>query len=120
MERQIYRILINTLAFFVAAQFLPIDVFSPLHFFLAGIVLWLINLLIRPVLIILTIPLNILTLGAFTIIINTWMIMLTSGLLPGFQIHGFGTALLVSIVSVLVNWCIKKVISPETLNMSTP
>lgn len=111
MKRQIYRVLINTLAFFVAAQFLPIEVSTPLHFLGAGLVLWLINLLIRPLLILLTIPLNLLTLGVFTLIINTWMIMLTSGLLPGFYIHGFWVAFIVSIIVSLANWGLKHSIS---------
>lgn len=107
MKRQIYRVLINTLAFFMAAQFLPIVVATPLHFLWAGIVLGLVNLMIRPVLIILTIPLNLITLGVFTLIINTWMIMLTSGLLPGFYVPGFGVAFLVSIMVFLANWGFK-------------
>jgi len=108
MNRQIYRVLVSTLAFFIAAQFLPIVVATPLHFLGAGIVLGLVNLMIRPVLIILTIPLNLITLGFFTLIINTWMIMLTSGLLPGFYVPGFGVAFLVSIIVSLANWGFKE------------
>ena len=104
MKRQIYRVLVSTLAFFLAAQFLPIMEETPLHFLWAGIVLGLVNLMIRPVLIILTIPLNLITLGIFTLVINTWMIMLTSGLLPGFYVPGFGVAFLVSIIVSLANW----------------
>ncbi|AFM40160.1 putative membrane protein [Desulfosporosinus acidiphilus SJ4] len=109
MKRPIYRIIVNTLVFMVAAQFLPIHASSPLHYLGAGIILWIVNLLIRPVLIVLTIPLNLLTLGIFTFIINTWMILLTSGLVPGFYVHGFGTALLVSLMVSLANWGIKKI-----------
>lgn len=112
-QRYFYRVLINTLAFFVAAQFLPIESATPLHFLGAGIVLSLVNLLIRPVLIILTIPLNLLTLGVFTVVINTWMIMLTSSFLPGFHIPGFGVALVVSIIVSLANWAIKKIPSQQ-------
>ena len=109
MKRQIYRVLINTFAFFVAAQFLPIVATTPLHFLWAGIVLALVNLMIRPVLIILTIPLNLITLGVFTLIINTWMIMITSGLLPGFYVPGFRVALLASIMVSLANWGFKEI-----------
>lgn len=113
MKRLIYSVLINTLAFFVAAQFLPIEAATPLHFLGAGMVLSLINLLIRPVLTILTIPLNLLTLGFFSIVVNTWMVMLTSGLLPGFYIHGFGVALIVSIIVSFANWGFKKILSQQ-------
>ncbi|ODA40440.1 phage holin family protein [Desulfosporosinus sp. BG] len=112
-QRYFYRVLINTLAFFLAAQLLPIEAATPFHFLGAGIVLSLVNLLIRPVLIILTIPLNILTLGVFTIVINTWMIMLTSGFLPGFYIRGFGTSFIVSIIVSLANWAFKKILSQQ-------
>ena len=109
MKRQIYRVLVSTLAFFLAAQLLPIVASTPLHFLWAGIVLGLVNLMIRPVLIILTIPLNLITLGVFTLIINTWMIMLTSGLLPGFYVPGFGIAFLASILVSLANWGFKEI-----------
>ena len=109
MKRQIYRVLVSTLAFFLAAQLLPIVASTPLHFLWAGIVLGLVNLMIRPVLIILTIPLNLITLGVFTLIINTWMIMLTSGLLPGFYVPGFGVAFLVSLIVSLVNWGFREI-----------
>lgn len=109
MKRPIYRILVNTLVFFAAAQFLPIHAASPLHFLGAGLILWLVNMLIRPILIILTIPMNLLTLGIFTLIINTWMIMITSGLLPGFYVRGFGVAFLVSIMVSLANWGVKRI-----------
>ncbi|HBP65605.1 MAG TPA: hypothetical protein DD730_15415 [Desulfosporosinus sp.] len=107
MNRQIYRVLVNTIAFFIAAQFLPIAAATPLHFLLAGIVLGLVNRIIRPILIILTIPINLISLGVFTLVINTWMILLTSGLLPGFYVPGFGVAFLVSIMVTLANWGLK-------------
>lgn len=103
MKKQVYYVLINTLAFLLAAQFLPIAAATPLHYLGAGIILGLVNLLIRPVLILLAIPLNLLTLGIFTLIINTWMIQLTSGLMPGFYVQGFGVALLTSILVSLGN-----------------
>lgn len=108
MKQQIYRVVVNTLVFFSAAQFLPIKAATPLHFLWAGMILSLVNLIIRPLLIILTIPLNLITLGFFTLIINTWMIMLTSGLLPGFYVPGFGVAFLVSIIVSLANWGFKE------------
>ncbi|WP_088225951.1 phage holin family protein [Desulfosporosinus sp. FKB] len=109
MKRPIYRILVNTLVFLAAAQFLPIHASSPLHYLGAGLMLWIVNLLIRPVLIVLTIPLNLLTLGIFTLIINTWMIMLTSGLVPGFYVRGFGVAFTVSLMITIANWGIKRI-----------
>ncbi|AHF06200.1 phage holin family protein [Desulfitobacterium metallireducens] len=104
MKKLVCRVFINTLAFLLAAQFLPIAAATPIHFLGAGIILGLVNLLFRPILILLAIPLNLLTLGVFTLIINTWMIQLTSGLLPGFYVQGFGAALLTSIIVSLGNY----------------
>lgn len=103
MKKQIYHVLINTLAFLIAAQFLPIVAATPLHYLGAGIILGFVNMLIRPVLILLAIPLNLLTLGIFTFVINALMIQLTSGLMPGFYVQGFGVALLTSLVVSLGN-----------------
>ncbi|HZK84310.1 MAG TPA: phage holin family protein [Desulfosporosinus sp.] len=55
-----------------------------------------------------SIPLNLITLGVFTLVINTWMIMMTSGLLPGFYVPGFGVSFLVSIMVCLANWGFKE------------
>jgi putative membrane protein len=104
MNKQLPRIIINTLALFVAAQILPIEAATLLHYVLAGIVLGIVNFLIRPLLIILTIPFNLLTFGLFTLVVNTWMIMLTSALLPGFHVPGFVTALLTSFIVSAANW----------------
>lgn len=104
MKKQLPRIIINTLALFVAAQVLPIEAATLFHYVLAGIVLGIVNFLIRPLLIILTIPFNILTFGLFTLVVNTWMIMMTSGLLPGFYVPGFITALLTSFIVSAANW----------------
>lgn len=108
MKKQILRVLVNTLAFFVAAQLLPIEAATSLHYLWAGIVLGLINIFIRPLLIILTIPFNLLTLGIFTLIVNTWMIMLTSWVMPGFIVPGFGVAFLTSVIISLANWGLKE------------
>jgi putative membrane protein len=106
MKKQVYHVLTNTLAFLLAAQFLPITAATPLHYIGAGIILGFVNRLIRPVFILLAIPVNLLTLGVFTIILNTWMIQLTSGLMPGFTVQGFGAALLTSILVSLGNYLI--------------
>ncbi len=66
-------------------------------FFLA-IVISLINLFIKPVLLFITLPINILTLGLFTLIINAVLLIFASHIVPGFHIDGFLSALLGSII----------------------
>ncbi len=77
----------------------------------AAVVLALVNTYLRPLVVALTLPINILTLGLFTLIINALMLLLVSRLIPGFHIEGFwnavGGALIISTVSILLNWFLK-------------
>lgn len=73
---------------------------------LAALVLGLLNIFIKPLLILLTLPINILTLGLFTLVINALMIMLVSAIVPGFKVEGFWTAFFFSIVLSIVLYLI--------------
>lgn len=68
-----------------------------------AIVLSILNLLIRPFIILLTLPLNILTLGLFTLVINAWILMLADKLIDGFSLDGFGWAVLFGLVISVLN-----------------
>ncbi|MDP3963358.1 MAG: phage holin family protein [bacterium] len=71
-----------------------------------ALVLGIINAFIRPVLLALTLPLNILTLGLFTFVINAILIMLAGSIVPGFAVKNFWWALLFSIVLTIVLYAI--------------
>lgn len=91
--------LIMTIAVFVAANILPgVTVSGFTTALIAAVVLGLLNTFIKPVLILLTLPINILTLGLFTLVINAGIIMLVPYIVPGFKVAGFWYALLFSIV----------------------
>jgi putative membrane protein len=67
-----------------------------------AIVLSILNLFIRPFIVLLTLPLNIITLGLFTLVINAWILILADKLVDGFKLEGFGWAVLFSVfISVL-------------------
>lgn len=103
--RLISKWLIYTLAITVAAYFLPGVVVSGLGTALiAAAALGLINTLIRPLLILLTLPITVLTLGLFVLIINALLVILASKLVPGFYVAGFWSAMLFSLVVSGVNW----------------
>ena len=74
----------------------------------AAVILALVNTYLRPLVVLLTLPLNILTLGLFTLVINALMLKLVSWLIPAFHVEGFwtalGGALVMSIISFLLNW----------------
>lgn len=74
----------------------------------AALVLGLANAFIKPILLILTLPINVLTLGLFTLVINALLVMLTSAVVPGFLVSGFWPAIIFSIVLFFVNFGLRR------------
>lgn len=111
MRRILLKWLINTLALLVTAYFVKgIQVTGVSSLILAAALLGILNAFIRPILIILTLPINIITLGLFTLIINGAMLWFVSVIIKGFVIQGFWPAiigaLIISLVSWLFNWLV--------------
>ena len=99
------RWLILTIAIFITAYLIDgIYVAGFLSAFFAAAILGLLNAFFRPILLILTLPINILSLGLFTFIINAMLLMMVSGLIPGFQVYGFWSAVFGSLLISLVSW----------------
>ncbi len=95
---------IASLAIIISAYLLPgVHVESFLAALATALVLGLLNLFLKPILILFTLPINILTLGLFTLIINAAVIMLTTVIVPGFKIDSWGWAILFSIVLAIIN-----------------
>jgi putative membrane protein len=70
---------------------------------IGALMLGLVNAFVRPVMILLTLPLTIVTLGLFLFVVNALMFWLVAALVPGFQIRGFGAALLGSLLLTVLN-----------------
>lgn len=103
--------LLNAISILAVASFLPgVTILGFGGALVTALVLGILNALIRPLLILLTLPINILTLGLFTLIINAIIILLASAIVPQFKVDGFGTALLFSIILALANWLIHSII----------
>lgn len=99
------RWLILTIAIFITAYLIDgIHVSGFFSAFFAAAILGLLNAFFRPILLILTLPINILSLGLFTFIINAMLLMMVSGLIPGFQVYGFWSAVFGSLLISLVSW----------------
>jgi putative membrane protein len=85
-----------------------VHVGSGLSLAVAAVILGLVNALVRPVLLVLTLPLTILTLGLFYLVVNGIAFALAAALVPGFTVSSFGSAvagaLIVSLVSSLIGW----------------
>jgi putative membrane protein len=77
----------------------------------AALVLGILNALFRPILLIITLPINILTLGLFTFIINAVLLEMVSGVVPGFEVHGFLAAVFGSLLISLVSWALSSFVN---------
>ncbi|MBT8349838.1 MAG: phage holin family protein [Deltaproteobacteria bacterium] len=98
------RWLILTVAIIVTSYLLGgIQVGGFFPAFFAAAILGILNAFFRPLLLLLTLPLNILTLGLFTFVINAIMLMMASGVISGFEVHGFWSAVLGSLLISLIS-----------------
>ncbi|HDQ04096.1 MAG TPA: phage holin family protein [Deltaproteobacteria bacterium] len=99
------RWLVITVAILLASWLVPgIAVKTVLTAIFAAAILGLINIFIKPVLIILTLPLNILTMGILTFFINAFLLQLVAYMIRGFEIEGFIAAFLGALVISTVSW----------------
>lgn len=100
----ILRWIINALTLLVVAELVPgFSVHSFWTALIAALVLGFVNATIRWLLIFLTLPINILTLGLFTLVINALMILLVSSIVKGFDVASFGAALFAALLLWLIS-----------------
>ena len=95
--------LISAGAIMLAALIIPGVHVTFLGALLAALVIGLLNISIKPILLLLTLPINILTLGLFTLVINGLLVLLAGYIVPGFVVSGFGTAILFALVLMVIN-----------------
>lgn len=72
--------------------------------FFTAAVLGILNVFFRPIVLILTLPVNVMTLGLFTFVINAFMLKMASGVIPGFEVRGFWPAVFGALIISAVNW----------------
>lgn len=110
--RFLFRVLLNAVALLVAAWLIPgVHITGPLPAILSGLLLGVVNALVRPVLLLLTLPFTLLTLGLFIFVVNAICFALTAGLVQGFEVSGFLAALLGSIVVSIVSWILNALVA---------
>jgi putative membrane protein len=98
--------LITALGLWVASALLPgVHSTGFLSILGAGLLLGLVNAVIRPLIIILTLPVTIVTLGLFILVVNAAMVGLVAKMLRGFSVDGFWAALFTAIILSIVSWC---------------
>ena len=97
------KILVSSLAVMITSYLLPgVNIDNYLTAIIVAFVLAILNMFIKPVLVILTIPITLFTFGLFLLFINAFMIEIAGNFVKGFVVHGFGWALLFSIILSIV------------------
>lgn len=94
---------ILAIAIGVSAYLIPGVTVTPLGALVLAVVLGLINVFIKPLIFLLTLPINILTLGIFSLVINALLVILASAVVPGFSVAGFWPAFWFSIIFSLIS-----------------
>jgi putative membrane protein len=107
--KPLLKLLITSLAIIITAYFFPgvriADFWTAIT---VAVAMGIVNTIIKPIVLFFTLPLNILTLGLFTFVVNGALIMLIAFFIPGFQIEGFFTAVIFSILVMIINWILIK------------
>jgi Predicted membrane protein len=97
-------LILNSIAVFVTAYILPgIQLDSFWTAMVVAVVLGLVNAIIRPILLLITLPINILTLGLFTFVIMGGLVMLVSSVVPGFYVASFWWAVAFAFILMIIN-----------------
>lgn len=105
------RLVLQAVAVMATAYIVPgVRVANMWSAIIAAIVIGLVNALVRPILLLLTLPVNVLTLGLFTLVINALMFWLASSVVKGFDVQSFGAAFLGALVFWLVSWALNTLI----------
>ena len=106
----ITKLLITVFGLLLVSYFVPgIEVVSLYSALIVALVLGVFNIIIKPILILLTLPITLLTLGLFTFVINAALFWFASIFVPGFSVDGFIPAFIGAFVLALLNWLAEKI-----------
>lgn len=105
MTRFILRAAMAALGLWLATAWLEgLSIDSPVTLLMAGVLLGIVNAVVKPIVIVLTLPFTLVTLGLFLLVINAAMLGLVAALLPGMHIAGFWAAMLGALIVSIVSW----------------
>ncbi|MGE4284948.1 MAG: phage holin family protein [Clostridia bacterium] len=114
MKKQGLKLLANLLGIYIMTSvFSLIEAHGLVPLAVFAVVLWFIYVLLRPLLLLVALPINILTLGIFSLVINAWLIMLTDVIVRGIYIDGFGISFVLAILIMIINFVLKKTLCSE-------
>jgi putative membrane protein len=105
MRGFLFRLIITAFGLWAAAAIVPgVELSGAGNLILAAFLLGMVNAVIRPFILFFTLPLTVLTLGFFIFVVNGISVALVAWMMPGFELAGFGSAILTSIVVGLTSW----------------
>ncbi|BDC99243.1 phage holin family protein [Persicobacter psychrovividus] len=117
MKQYIINLIVTALAVLISVWLFDLaQITGDSRFFVAlsvAFVLSILNFLIRPVLLVLTLPINVITLGLFTFVVNALVILMAGGLIDSFHVSGFWSALFFSIVLSIVQTFLEMILGLE-------
>ena len=114
MEGFLIRAVVVGIGLWLASKIVPgVDFNTTGTLVAAALLLGIVNAFVRPIIIILTLPITLLTLGLFLLVINALMILLVAWFLPGFLVAGFWSAIFAAIVVSLTSWVMSGWIGPR-------
>jgi len=105
------KLLITMVALFITAYIIPgMSIQGLFAGFVAALILGIVNVVVKPIFIVLTLPLTILTMGLFLLVVNGLMLMLSAALVPGFMVAGFWSAVFGAILLSIVTWFLNSIL----------
>ena len=108
------RLILSAVAVGITAYFMDSVTIEPWWVtVIVAVVLGVINAVVRPIVKLLSLPINILTLGLFSFVINGLMVLLCAWFIDGFKVDGLGAAILFSIIMAVVNWVLNLMFSND-------
>ncbi len=119
--KTLLHLILSGIAVVIAAYLLPgVELENFVAAIVVAVVIGVLNAFLRPILIILTLPINILTLGLFTFVINALIVVVTSSIVPGFRVDNFWWAILFSLVLSIVNWFLSAIDPAKNKSRALP
>lgn len=114
MTAFVLRAIISALGLWIATRWVPgIRINAADTLVLAGLLLGVVNAIVRPIVILLTLPLTVLSLGVFLLVVNTAMLALVAWMLPGFHVAGFWPAFQAALIVWIAGWLASWLIGPK-------
>ncbi|MCH8905075.1 MAG: phage holin family protein [Bacteroidetes bacterium] len=108
MKEFLIKTFVSSIAVMTGSYLLPgVSIKDITYAIIVALVLSTLNVLIKPLFVLLTLPLTIFSLGLFLLVINAIMILLADSLLPGFEVAGFWWAVVFSLLLTFINWLIE-------------